>query len=100
VSVLARRSPWRRRRREPAFAAAEVSPPPPSTDPGNEAGGPGEWNLWELERRARDYAGGSPVREDWRAMFIHLRDFASSDGSLPGRFDPLVRESFPELTHP
>ena len=98
MSVLARRSLWRRRRREPAFGGVAASPPPPSSEPANGAGG--EWNLWELERRARDYAGGSPVREDWKAMFIHLRDFASSDGSLPGRFDPLVRESFPELTHP
>jgi hypothetical protein len=98
--VSVRRSPWRRRRREAALesTANQVSPPP--AQPVNGAGGPGEWNLWELERRARDYAGGNPVREDWKAMFIHLRDFARSDGSLPGRFDPLVRESFPELTHP
>jgi hypothetical protein len=97
--VSVRRSPWRRRRPEPAFEPVEDSTPP-ATEPGNGAGRPGEWNLWELERRARDYAGGSPLREDWKALFIHLRDFARSDGSLPGRFDPLVRESFPELTHP
>jgi hypothetical protein len=57
-----------------------------------------EWNLWELERRARDYAAGDAVPEEWAAMFMHLREFANSDGRLPERFDSLVRESFPELT--
>jgi hypothetical protein len=58
----------------------------------------GEWNLWELERRARDYAGGDAVPEEWAAMFRHLREFARSDGALPPQFDSLVRESFPQLT--
>jgi hypothetical protein len=57
-----------------------------------------EWNLWELERRARDYAAGDAVPEEWAAMFMHLREFANSDGQLPERFDSLVRESFPQLT--
>lgn len=59
----------------------------------------GEWNLWELERLARAYAGGNSVREEWAAIFRHLRQFAKSDGRLPPQFDSLVRESFPELTH-
>jgi hypothetical protein len=58
----------------------------------------GEWNLWELERRARDYAGGDAVPEEWAAMFRHLREVARSDGALPPQFDSLVRESFPQLT--
>lgn len=58
----------------------------------------GEWNLWELERRAREHAGAEAVPEEWTAMFIHLREFAKSDGALPSNFDSLVRESFPELT--
>jgi hypothetical protein len=63
-----------------------------STDPTR------EWNLWELERRARDYAGADAVPEEWAAIFMHLREFANSDGRLPAQFDSLVRESFPELT--
>jgi hypothetical protein len=57
-----------------------------------------EWNLWELERRAREHAGADAVPEEWAAMFISLREFAKSDGALPPEFDSLVRESFPELT--
>jgi hypothetical protein len=57
-----------------------------------------EWNLWELERRAREHAGAEAVPEEWAAMFMYLREFAKSDGALPSHFDSLVRESFPELT--
>lgn len=56
-----------------------------------------EWNLWELERRAREHAG-TEVPEEWAAIFMYLREFAKSDGALPPQFDSLVRESFPELT--
>ncbi len=57
-----------------------------------------EWNLWELERRARAHAGAETVPEEWAAIFMYLREFAQSDGVLPPHFDSLVRESFPELT--
>jgi hypothetical protein len=57
-----------------------------------------EWNLWELERRARDHAGDKAVPEEWAAIFMSLRPYAKSDGALPPQFDALVRESFPELT--
>ena len=57
-----------------------------------------EWNLWELERRAREHVGSDAVPEEWAAIFMHLREFAKSDGALPSHFDSLVRESFPELT--
>jgi hypothetical protein len=57
-----------------------------------------EWNLWELERRAREHAGADAVPEEWAAIFMYLREFAKSDGALPPQFDALVRESFPELT--
>jgi len=30
-------------------------------------------------------------------LLIYLRQFASADGMLPVRFDPLVREAFAEL---
>jgi hypothetical protein len=60
---------------------------------------PRRWNLWDLERRARDEAAqADPLRyEEWSYLFVHLRQFASPDGSLPTEFDGLVRESFGEL---
>jgi outer membrane biosynthesis protein TonB len=59
---------------------------------------PRRWNLWDLERRARDEAQQHPLRyEEWSYLFVHLRQFASPDGSLPIEFDGLVRESFGEL---
>lgn len=104
----------RERVAKPLVVPVREAPPEPSTDaepeprrrlrfsePRQAAAGPTssrEWNLWELERRARDYAGGDAVPEEWAAMFMHLREFANSDGQLPERFDSLVRESFPQLT--
>jgi hypothetical protein len=59
---------------------------------------PRRWNLWDLERRARDELPRDPVRyEEWSYLFVHLRQFATPDGSLPTEFDGLVRESFGEL---
>jgi hypothetical protein len=59
---------------------------------------PRRWNLWDLERRARDELPRDPVRyEEWSYLFVHLRQFATPDGSLPTEFDSLVRESFSEL---
>jgi len=59
---------------------------------------PRRWNLWDLERRARDEAQRDPVRyEEWSYLFVHLRQFATPDGSLPTEFDSLVRESFGDL---
>jgi hypothetical protein len=56
---------------------------------------PREWNLWDLERIAREEAAEHPERRDeWSYLFLHLRQFASADGSLPAEFDGLVRESF------
>jgi hypothetical protein len=60
-------------------------------------GPPHEWNLWELERRARAH-NGPDLPQEWAALFRSLREYASSDGRLPTKFDALVRESFPELT--
>jgi hypothetical protein len=56
---------------------------------------PREWNLWDLERLAREEAAEHPERRDeWSYLFLHLRQFATADGSLPTEFDGLVRESF------
>jgi hypothetical protein len=58
---------------------------------------PREWNLWDLERRARE-PGGYAIRDaEWAALFIHLREFATAEGTLPKEFDELVRQSFAEL---
>lgn len=87
-----------------------ASPPPPPVErprtekePGIQtgssvvAGAPRSWNLWELERAARELAGGDPaVDEERQYMLLYLRDFASADGKLPIEFDPLVREVFGE----
>jgi hypothetical protein len=59
---------------------------------------PRRWNLWDLERLARDEAQRDPARyEEWSFLFVNLRHFATPDGSLPAEFDGLVRESFGEL---
>jgi hypothetical protein len=56
------------------------------------------WNLWELERLARDHAGADPAKdEEWAFLFVYLREFADPDGMLPEHFDGLVRESFADL---
>ena len=76
----------------PARAAApRVPPAPPPPPPAR------EWNLWDLERRAREQAGDALRDEEWSALFTHLRAYASTDGVLPKEFDDLVRESFGQL---
>lgn len=67
-------------------------PEPPPAPPA-----PQEWNLWELERRARDHAGAAARDEEWNALFVYLREYADTEGALPLEFDGLVRESFAEL---
>ncbi len=53
------------------------------------------WNLWDLERIAREGVRAAPERRDeWAYLFLHLRQFATADGALPTEFDGLVRESF------
>ena len=86
----------------PGLEQAEpAAPAPPEPEPVQEAPPPTpperEWNLWELERRARDYAGDAARDEEWTALFVHLRLFADTEGQLPEKFDGLVRESFAEL---
>jgi hypothetical protein len=91
-------SPPARPRRSLARAARRVVPPAPAVPPPPPpAPPPREWNLWDLERRAREQAGSSPHTEEWSALFTHLRVFANADGLLPKEFDELVRQSFGEL---
>jgi hypothetical protein len=59
---------------------------------------PREWNLWELERVARDSVGDDVAKNEERAyLLIYLREFAGPDGTLPADFDGLVRDSFGDL---
>jgi hypothetical protein len=61
---------------------------------------PREWNLWELERAARDHGGDDVARNEERSyLLIYLREFAGPDGILPADFDALVRESFGDVLH-
>jgi hypothetical protein len=80
---------------EPAQAAADQAVLPAASEYADE---PREWNIWQLDRRARDGSGVDAARDEERALLLmHLRGFAGPDGLLPASFDDLVRESFGEL---
>ncbi len=77
---------------EPSAATVPVIPRAPASD------GPREWNLWELERVARDHAGSDLARDEERSyLLMYLREFADPDGLLPADFDGLVRDAFGDL---
>jgi len=110
---------------EPAPPAPEPEPPTPepgapppqlrsvpSPEPGGEdvpepvaylprdGGEPREWNIWELERLAREGEGRDVGRDHELAfLLLELRQFANADGQLPISFDAVVRESFGELLY-
>jgi hypothetical protein len=85
----------RRRKRFGTVAETTVTviPQPRPTEPPVER----EWNIWDLERRAREQAGDPARDQEWAALLMHLRQFANADGVLPTEFDGLVRESFSRL---
>ncbi|MDQ3858319.1 MAG: TraR/DksA family transcriptional regulator, partial [Actinomycetota bacterium] len=61
-------------------------------------GGARQWNVWELERIAREEARRAPDgAENLSYLLLHLRRFATPGGDLPRDFDGLVRESFGPL---
>jgi hypothetical protein len=65
-----------------------------------DAGEPREWNVWELERLARESDGSDSAHDEELAfLLLELRQFANADGQLPVGFDPVVRESFGELLY-
>jgi len=98
---------------EPPRIVAVPAPPPepePESQPEPEAArvvtflpasdGPREWNLWELERAARDHATDDVVRNEERSyLLMYLREFAGPDGVLPLDFDGLVRDAFGDVLH-
>ena len=71
---------------EHAPLAPEPTPPAPER----------EWNVWELERLARD---GEARDEEVAFLLRELRQFANADGRLPVSFDPVIRESFGQLLY-
>jgi outer membrane biosynthesis protein TonB len=86
----------------------EISEPEPEPEPEPETVvafiprnvEPREWNLWELERLARNQAGGDVARDEERSyLLMYLREFAGADGTLPADFDGLVRDAFGDLLH-
>jgi hypothetical protein len=61
-------------------------------------GVPQQWNLWELERIARERSGIDAARDEERSfLLMYLREFADPDGVLPTSFDGIVRESFGDV---
>ena len=95
----------------PRIVAVPALPPEPEPEvepeepdrvvaflPANDS--PREWNLWELERAARDHGGDDVARNEERSyLLMYLREFAGPDGTLPADFDALVRESFGDVLH-
>ena len=79
-------------------AEPEPLPPPVPLVPRGPATGQGAWNLWELERIAREVAGSDRARDEERSLILmYLREFANAEGMLGREFDDLVRESFGDL---
>jgi hypothetical protein len=97
----------------PRIVAVPALPPEPEPEPEAETeepdrvvaflpanDSPREWNLWELERAARDHGGNDVARNEERSyLLMYLREFAGPDGTLPADFDALVRESFGDVLH-
>jgi hypothetical protein len=77
--------------------AVETTNVLPFTSPNH---APREWNLWELERAARDHIGDDLARVEERSyLLMYLREFAGPDGVLPADFDGLVRDAFGDVLH-
>ena len=87
----------------PLPAAAPEPEPEPELEPEvvsivSRVAVPREWNIWELERIARDQGGDDVGRDEARAyLLMYLREFANADGNLPSDFDAVVRESFGDV---
>jgi hypothetical protein len=85
--------PWR----APEPVAAEPEPRVVAFTP-RTLGVPRHWNLWELERIARDQSGTDTLRDEERSfLLMYLREFADADGVLPTSFDTIVREAFGDV---
>jgi hypothetical protein len=98
-------SPVRETEPEPIAERAQVPEPIPLQEtasvlaftPSADAA-PREWNLWELERAARDHSDDDVARVEERSyLLMYLREFAGPDGVLPADFDGLVRDAFGDV---
>ena len=102
------------KRQPPRITAVPAPPPEPEAAPEPEpveepvpavaylplGDTPREWNLWELERAARDHATDDVARNEERSyLLMYLREFAGPDGVLPSDFDGLVRDAFGDVLH-
>ena len=92
----------------PAESEPEPVPEPiPAEETGNviaftpnQDASPREWNLWDLERAARDHSEDDLARAEERSyLLMYLREFAGPDGLLPADFDGLVRDAFGDVLH-
>jgi outer membrane biosynthesis protein TonB len=89
---------------DPEPEAQAVQEPEPAPEPvvrlPLDGAPPREWNVWELERLAKEAEGRDSARDQELAfLLLELRQFANADGQLPIGFDPVVRESFGELLY-
>jgi len=90
---------------EPVAEAAPAPEPVPVEETASvfaftpsEGAAPREWNLWELERAARDHSDDDVARVEERSyLLMYLREFAGPDGVLPADFDGLVRDAFGDV---
>jgi hypothetical protein len=86
---------------EPEPEPEPVAPPEPTVArlPQRD-GAPRQWNVWELERIAREREGDDAIRDDELTfLLLELRQFANADGMLPASFDGVIRETFGELLY-
>ena len=80
-----------------------ASPPPASALPASCLAAPPvaerrQWNVFDLQNRARQIVGADPARDEQLSfLLLYLRELADVSGDLSEDFDPFVRESFPEL---
>lgn len=79
----------------PLPRAPAPAPPSPAALPLAERR---QWNVFDLQNRARQIAGADPARHrELSFLLLYLREFADVSGDLSEDFDTFVRESFPEL---
>jgi len=81
---------------EPVAEPEPEPEPVPETEP-EPPPAPRAWNVWELERLAKEHEREETRREELAYLLVYLRDFASPEGVLPADFDELVREAFGDL---
>jgi hypothetical protein len=81
-----------------AGIASRVGPQPGSPPASQESrvSASGRWNVWALERLATERLSKDSDYER-SLLLVYLRDFASSDGTLPPEFNGLVESTFPDL---